>query len=110
MSPEAAHLHLASVAHLGLIAVSLVLRIYWDLDIQTNVVIREQPPTNHLPPNPEIELQRAQLVTKLRQHYHELCLQREGISHPENTFNENSILAAACQWVWAFPSVCECGA
>ncbi|CAF93586.1 unnamed protein product [Tetraodon nigroviridis] len=61
--------------------------IYWDLDIQTNVVIREQPPTNHLPPHPEIELQRAQLVTKLRQHYHELCLQREGIDPPRESFN-----------------------
>uniref|UniRef100_A0A674PN28 mRNA (2'-O-methyladenosine-N(6)-)-methyltransferase n=1 Tax=Takifugu rubripes TaxID=31033 RepID=A0A674PN28_TAKRU len=61
--------------------------IYWDLDIQTNVVIREQLPTNHLPPHPEIELQRAQLVTKLRQHYHELCLQREGIDPPRESFN-----------------------
>lgn len=52
--------------------------IYWDLDVQTNAVIKETPPANHLPPHPEIELQRAQLVTKLRQHYHELCHQREG--------------------------------
>ncbi|XP_010782568.1 phosphorylated CTD-interacting factor 1-like, partial [Notothenia coriiceps] len=51
---------------------------YWDLDVQTNAVIREHPPANHLHPHPEIELQRAQLVTKLRQHYHELCHQREG--------------------------------
>ncbi|KAK1901932.1 mRNA (2'-O-methyladenosine-N(6)-)-methyltransferase [Dissostichus eleginoides] len=40
--------------------------IYWDLDVQTNAVIREHPPANHLHPHPEIELQRAQLVTKLR--------------------------------------------
>lgn len=52
--------------------------IYWDLDVQTNAVIKEASPANHLPPHPEIELQRAQLVTKLRQHYHELCHQREG--------------------------------
>lgn len=88
------------MANIGLIAVPPVFRIYWDLDIQTNVVIREQPPTNHLPPHPEIELQRAQLVTKLRQHYHELCLQREGISHPENIFDDVS----------ADYNVCECGA
>uniref|UniRef100_A0A8P4K3C0 mRNA (2'-O-methyladenosine-N(6)-)-methyltransferase n=1 Tax=Dicentrarchus labrax TaxID=13489 RepID=A0A8P4K3C0_DICLA len=50
--------------------------IYWDLDIQTNAVIRERPP-----------LQRAQLVTKLRQHYHELCHQREGIDPPRESFN-----------------------
>ena len=58
--------------------VVVIFSIYWDLDIQTNAVIREHPPPNHLPPHPEIELQRAQLVTKLRQHYHELCHQREG--------------------------------
>uniref|UniRef100_A0A7N9AQ01 mRNA (2'-O-methyladenosine-N(6)-)-methyltransferase n=1 Tax=Mastacembelus armatus TaxID=205130 RepID=A0A7N9AQ01_9TELE len=61
--------------------------IYWDLDVQTNAVIRERPPANHLPPHPEIELQRAQLVTKLRQHYHELCHQREGIEPPRESFN-----------------------
>uniref|UniRef100_A0A3Q0S7H3 mRNA (2'-O-methyladenosine-N(6)-)-methyltransferase n=1 Tax=Amphilophus citrinellus TaxID=61819 RepID=A0A3Q0S7H3_AMPCI len=62
-------------------------QIYWDLDVQTNAVIREQAPANHLPPHPEIELQRAQLVTKLRQHYHELCHQREGIDPPRESFN-----------------------
>uniref|UniRef100_A0A671V7W9 mRNA (2'-O-methyladenosine-N(6)-)-methyltransferase n=1 Tax=Sparus aurata TaxID=8175 RepID=A0A671V7W9_SPAAU len=67
--------------------ICLVSRIYWDLDIQTNAVIRERPPANHLPPHPEIELQRAQLVTKLRQHYHELCHQREGIDPPRESFN-----------------------
>ncbi|KAK1901225.1 mRNA (2'-O-methyladenosine-N(6)-)-methyltransferase [Dissostichus eleginoides] len=61
--------------------------IYWDLDVQTNAVIREHPPANHLHPHPEIELQRAQLVTKLRQHYHELCHQREGIDPPRESFN-----------------------
>uniref|UniRef100_A0A665X9V6 mRNA (2'-O-methyladenosine-N(6)-)-methyltransferase n=1 Tax=Echeneis naucrates TaxID=173247 RepID=A0A665X9V6_ECHNA len=55
--------------------------------IVTNAVIREHPPANHLPPHPEIELQRAQLVTKLRQHYHELCHQREGIDPPRESFN-----------------------
>ncbi|XP_077053812.1 mRNA (2'-O-methyladenosine-N(6)-)-methyltransferase [Siphateles boraxobius] len=61
--------------------------VYWDLDIQTNAVIRERAPVNHLPPHPEIELQRAQLTTKLRQHYHELCSQREGIEPPRESFN-----------------------
>ncbi|XP_068451051.1 mRNA (2'-O-methyladenosine-N(6)-)-methyltransferase [Clinocottus analis] len=61
--------------------------IYWDLDAQTNAVIREHPPANHLPPHPEMELLRAQLVTKLRQHYHELCHQREGIDPPRESFN-----------------------
>uniref|UniRef100_A0A8C7RL06 mRNA (2'-O-methyladenosine-N(6)-)-methyltransferase n=1 Tax=Oncorhynchus mykiss TaxID=8022 RepID=A0A8C7RL06_ONCMY len=62
-------------------------QIYWDLDVQTNAVIRERPPANHLPPHPEMELQRAQLTTKLRQHYHELCYQREGIEPPRESFN-----------------------
>ena len=53
-------------------------RVYWDLDIQTNAVIRERAPADYLPPHPEIEMQRATLTTKLRQHYHELCSQREG--------------------------------
>uniref|UniRef100_A0A4W6FG15 mRNA (2'-O-methyladenosine-N(6)-)-methyltransferase n=1 Tax=Lates calcarifer TaxID=8187 RepID=A0A4W6FG15_LATCA len=71
----------------SVLKVCVVFRIYWDLDIQTNAVIREHPPANHLPPHPEIELQRAQLVTKLRQHYHELCHQREGIDPPRESFN-----------------------
>uniref|UniRef100_A0A8C1SI10 mRNA (2'-O-methyladenosine-N(6)-)-methyltransferase n=1 Tax=Cyprinus carpio TaxID=7962 RepID=A0A8C1SI10_CYPCA len=66
---------------------SLCLRVYWDLDVQTNAVIRERAPADHLPPHPEIELQRAQLTTKLRQHYHELCSQREGIEPPRESFN-----------------------
>ncbi|KAM6981370.1 mRNA (2'-O-methyladenosine-N(6)-)-methyltransferase [Aplochiton taeniatus] len=61
--------------------------VYWDLDIQTNAVIRERAPAAHLPPHPEIELLRAQLVTKLRQHYQELCYQREGIEPPRESFN-----------------------
>ncbi|XP_071192815.1 mRNA (2'-O-methyladenosine-N(6)-)-methyltransferase isoform X2 [Salvelinus alpinus] len=61
--------------------------IYWDLDVQTNAVIRERSPANHLPPHPEMELLRAQLTTKLRQHYHELCYQREGIEPPRESFN-----------------------
>uniref|UniRef100_A0A8C2JDD2 mRNA (2'-O-methyladenosine-N(6)-)-methyltransferase n=1 Tax=Cyprinus carpio TaxID=7962 RepID=A0A8C2JDD2_CYPCA len=66
---------------------SLCFRVYWDLDVQTNAVIRERAPADHLPPHPEIELQRAQLTTKLRQHYHELCSQREGIEPPRESFN-----------------------
>uniref|UniRef100_A0A8C6WHN7 mRNA (2'-O-methyladenosine-N(6)-)-methyltransferase n=1 Tax=Neogobius melanostomus TaxID=47308 RepID=A0A8C6WHN7_9GOBI len=71
----------------GSIKPGLFCRIYWDLDVQTNAVIKERPPLPLLPPHPEIELQRAQLVTKLRQHYHELCLQREGIDPPRESFN-----------------------
>uniref|UniRef100_A0A8C7EZ07 mRNA (2'-O-methyladenosine-N(6)-)-methyltransferase n=1 Tax=Oncorhynchus kisutch TaxID=8019 RepID=A0A8C7EZ07_ONCKI len=76
----------SKVSHYNFNAVKLY-KIYWDLDVQTNAVIRERPPANHLPPHPEMELQRAQLTTKLRQHYHELCYQREGIEPPRESFN-----------------------
>lgn len=76
----------------------VVFSIYWDLDTQTNAVIREHPPTNHLPPHPEMELQRAQLVTKLRQHYHELCHQREGTLTPDDSLLINKQLYVALRW------------
>ncbi|CAB1354273.1 unnamed protein product [Coregonus sp. 'balchen'] len=38
-------------------------------------------------PSHRIELQRSQLTTKLRQHYQELCYQREGIEPPQESFN-----------------------
>lgn len=53
-------------------------RVYWDLDIQTNAVIKHRGPSEVLPPHPEVELLRSQLILKLRQHYRELCQQREG--------------------------------
>ena len=53
-------------------------RVYWDLDIQTNAVIKHRGPSEVLPPHPEVELLRSQLILKLRQHYQELCQQREG--------------------------------
>jgi hypothetical protein len=53
-------------------------RVYWDLDIQTNAVIKHRGPSEVLPPHPDVELLRSQLILKLRQHYRELCQQREG--------------------------------
>ncbi|KAL8179803.1 UNVERIFIED_CONTAM: Phosphorylated CTD-interacting factor 1 [Gekko kuhli] len=61
--------------------------VYWDLDIQTNAVIKQRPPSDVLPPHPEVELLRSQLMLKLRQHYRELCQQREGIDPPRESFN-----------------------
>ncbi|XP_075701518.1 mRNA (2'-O-methyladenosine-N(6)-)-methyltransferase isoform X1 [Rhinoderma darwinii] len=68
--------------------------VYWDLDIQSNVVVKPPPPlhllpppSQSLPPHPEVELLRSQLVLKLRQHYRELCQQREGIDPPWESFN-----------------------
>lgn len=61
--------------------------VYWDLDIQTNAVIKHRAPSEVLPPHPEVELLRSQLILKLRQHYRELCQQREGIEPPRESFN-----------------------
>nr|XP_033770394.1 mRNA (2'-O-methyladenosine-N(6)-)-methyltransferase [Geotrypetes seraphini]XP_033770395.1 mRNA (2'-O-methyladenosine-N(6)-)-methyltransferase [Geotrypetes seraphini] len=61
--------------------------VYWDLDIQTNAVIKQRGPLDLLPPHPEVELLRSQLILKLRQHYRELCQQREGIEPPRESFN-----------------------
>uniref|UniRef100_A0A8C9VXC8 mRNA (2'-O-methyladenosine-N(6)-)-methyltransferase n=1 Tax=Scleropages formosus TaxID=113540 RepID=A0A8C9VXC8_SCLFO len=84
-------------------------RVYWDLDVQTNAVIRERAPADYLPPHPEIELQRAQLTTKLRQHYHELCNQREGIEPPRESFNrwllERKVVDKGCDPL--LPSDCD---
>uniref|UniRef100_A0A6I8P8V4 Phosphorylated CTD interacting factor 1 n=1 Tax=Ornithorhynchus anatinus TaxID=9258 RepID=A0A6I8P8V4_ORNAN len=62
-------------------------RVYWDLDIPTNAVIKQRGPSEALPPHPEVELLRSQLILKLRQHYRELCQQREGIEPPRESFN-----------------------
>ncbi|XP_029467589.1 mRNA (2'-O-methyladenosine-N(6)-)-methyltransferase [Rhinatrema bivittatum] len=61
--------------------------VYWDLDIQTNAVIKQKGPLEVLAPHPEVELLRSQLILKLRQHYRELCQQREGIDPPRESFN-----------------------
>ncbi|XP_032074405.1 mRNA (2'-O-methyladenosine-N(6)-)-methyltransferase [Thamnophis elegans] len=61
--------------------------VYWDLDIQTNAVIKQRAPADVLTPHPEVELLRSQLMLKLRQHYRELCQQREGIDPPRESFN-----------------------
>lgn len=61
-------------------------RVYWDLDIQTNAVIKHRGPSEVLPPHPDVELLRSQLILKLRQHYRELCQQREGEASPASPF------------------------
>ncbi|XP_013410780.1 phosphorylated CTD-interacting factor 1-like, partial [Lingula anatina] len=40
-----------------------------------------------LPPHPEVEVLRAQLILKLRQQYQEMCHSREGIDSPLESFN-----------------------
>uniref|UniRef100_UPI00358F9ED2 mRNA (2'-O-methyladenosine-N(6)-)-methyltransferase isoform X3 n=2 Tax=Myxine glutinosa TaxID=7769 RepID=UPI00358F9ED2 len=61
--------------------------VFWNLEVPSNVVAREMPPYLLFPPHPEAELCRAQLTARLRQHYQELCQQREGIDAPRESFN-----------------------
>ncbi|XP_063816546.1 mRNA (2'-O-methyladenosine-N(6)-)-methyltransferase isoform X4 [Pseudophryne corroboree] len=90
--------------------------VYWDLDIQSNVLIKPPPPSHLLPhpsqvlpPHPEVELLRSQLILKLRQHYRELCQQREGIDPPRESFNrwlmERKVLDRGPDPL--LPSVCD---
>ncbi|XP_045193105.1 mRNA (2'-O-methyladenosine-N(6)-)-methyltransferase-like [Mercenaria mercenaria] len=60
---------------------------FWNFEMPTNAVIFERAPCVLPPPHPEIELMRAQMVHKLRQHYQELCHSREGIDAPTESFN-----------------------
>lgn len=59
----------------------------WDLDIATNVLIVERPQSHTLlHPHPEIELMRAGCTMKLLKTYSDLCLKRENISAPRDSF------------------------
>ncbi|XP_072936887.1 mRNA (2'-O-methyladenosine-N(6)-)-methyltransferase [Epargyreus clarus] len=59
----------------------------WNIDVPTNVVIYERPPTICPHPHPEIEGFRFTLANKLRQCYQELCHTRESIDAPKDSFN-----------------------
>ncbi|KAL0849389.1 hypothetical protein ABMA28_013690 [Loxostege sticticalis] len=59
----------------------------WDIEVATNVVIYERPPTICPHPHPEIEGFRFTLANKLRQCYQELCHTRESIDAPKDSFN-----------------------
>lgn len=60
---------------------------FWNFEIPSNAMVYERAPSVLPPPHPEVELLRAQLVMKLRQHYQELCHSREGIDAPSESFN-----------------------
>ncbi|CAH1779043.1 unnamed protein product [Owenia fusiformis] len=60
---------------------------FWNFEIPTNVIIYERQMSRVLPPHPEMEVYRSQLVTKLRQSYQEMCHSREGIDAPKESFN-----------------------
>lgn len=59
----------------------------WDLEIVTNVIILERPPSSMPQPHPEIELFRCNLTNKLRNLLQEMCHSREGIDAPQESFN-----------------------
>ncbi|KAJ4442041.1 hypothetical protein ANN_11907 [Periplaneta americana] len=69
------------------VAKKFILAGPWDLEIQTNVVIYERPPTILPHPHPDIETYRCSLAAKLRQCYQELCHSREAIDAPKDSFN-----------------------
>ncbi|PSN36211.1 Phosphorylated CTD-interacting factor 1 [Blattella germanica] len=69
------------------VAKKFILAGPWDLEIQTNVVIYERPPTVLPHPHPDIETHRCSLAAKLRQCYQELCHSREAIDAPKDSFN-----------------------
>ncbi|XP_071957901.1 mRNA (2'-O-methyladenosine-N(6)-)-methyltransferase-like [Antedon mediterranea] len=59
----------------------------WDFTVSTNAVIYERLPSLMVPPLNDVELLRAKLTDKLRQHYEELCKSREGVDAPAESFN-----------------------
>ncbi|XP_045470759.1 mRNA (2'-O-methyladenosine-N(6)-)-methyltransferase [Harmonia axyridis] len=59
----------------------------WDLDVQTNIIIFERPPSSYMHSHPEIEAYRCSLLSKLRVCYEELCHSRESIDAPKDSFN-----------------------
>lgn len=59
----------------------------WDLEVPTNAIIVERPPTLMAHPHPEIEAMRAAFVNKLIRTYDELCLRRENIRSPRESFH-----------------------
>lgn len=58
----------------------------WDLEVSTNVIIVERPPTLLPHPHPEIEAMRAAYTVRLIRTYEDLCLRRENIKAPKESF------------------------
>jgi len=59
------------------------------MEISSNVYLGESvmPHSQFLPPHPEVELSRYQLIVKLRQCYQQSCQSREGIDAPKESMN-----------------------
>ncbi|XP_046676370.1 mRNA (2'-O-methyladenosine-N(6)-)-methyltransferase isoform X1 [Homalodisca vitripennis] len=69
------------------VAKKFILAGPWDLEVSTNVILYERPPTVIPHPHPEIEAFRCSLTAKLRNCYQELCHSRESIDAPKDSFN-----------------------
>ncbi|XP_071496789.1 mRNA (2'-O-methyladenosine-N(6)-)-methyltransferase-like [Diadema antillarum] len=61
--------------------------LFWDFTVESNVTMHERFPCTTPPPHNDMELLRASVVAKLRQQYQELCMTRENISAPNESFN-----------------------
>uniref|UniRef100_A0A1I8N1N8 WW domain-containing protein n=1 Tax=Musca domestica TaxID=7370 RepID=A0A1I8N1N8_MUSDO len=72
----------------------------WDLEVCTNAVIVERPPTLLPQPHPEIEALRAAYTMKLVKTYEDLCMRRENIKAPKDSFNrwlmERKVIDTGC--------------
>lgn len=81
----------------------------WDLEICTNAVIVERPPTLLPQPHPEIEALRAAYTMKLVKTYEDLCMRRENIKAPKDSFNrwlmERKVIDNGCDPL--LPSNCN---
>ncbi|XP_004522035.1 phosphorylated CTD-interacting factor 1 [Ceratitis capitata] len=81
----------------------------WDLEICTNAVIVERPPTLLPQPHPEIEALRAAYTGKLVKTYEDLCMRRENIKAPKDSFNrwlmERKVIDNGCDPL--LPSNCS---
>lgn len=91
------------------VAKKFILAGPWDLEVPTNVIIYERPPTVIPHPHPEIEAFRCSLMAKLRHCYQELCHSREGIDAPKDSFNrwlmERKVVDCGTEPL--FPSQCD---
>ncbi|ALC44779.1 CG11399 [Drosophila busckii] len=86
--------------HIGPPMKKFVLAGPWDLEVCTNAVIVERPPTLLPQPHPEIEAMRAAFTMKLQKTYEDLCMRRENIKAPRDSFNrwlmERKVIDTGC--------------
>lgn len=80
----------------------------WDLEVPTNVIIVERPPTLQPHPHPEIEAMRYANIVKLIKTYEDGCMRRENIHSPRESFNrwlmERKVIDRGCDPL--LPSQC----